>query len=86
MVREPCPNPKIIKNLCTFACSDPSVTPAINLNVTLANDDPVSPSVGGSFESSGTCLERDNTLHCDQYNGILTLAWQRKVIAPGVGC
>ena len=40
ITREPCPNAKIIKNLCSFACSDPSVTPAVNISLTLASDEP----------------------------------------------
>ena len=40
MVRDPCPNPKIIKNLCAFACSDPAVTPNVNLNVAVTTEEP----------------------------------------------
>ena len=90
MVREPCPNSKIIKNLCTFACSDPAVTPAINLSLTVASDEPpLSPTPGGQSESNytsfpaggmNTTVERGNTVQCDQYNGILMLVQQQKVL------
>lgn len=87
--REPCPNAKIVRNLCSFVCGDPAVTPSINLYVTLSIDDaPPSPSMAGmttpapSF-SSGTGaslgLEQENTMYCDQYNGIYTLLQHQKV-------
>ena len=88
MTREPCPNPKIVKNLCTFACSDPSATPSVNLNMTLSTDEaPASPvSVGApssplaSQGGPGPLVnDREHTVHCDQYNGILTLVQQHKV-------
>ncbi|KAL9957258.1 hypothetical protein ACROYT_G038872 [Oculina patagonica] len=89
MTREPCPNAKIIKNLCTFACSDPAVTPAVNLSLSVASDDhpPLSPSPAGQSESNctsfpvggtSTAVERGNTVQCDQYNGILLLVQQQK--------
>jgi len=90
MQRDPCPNPKIIKNLCTFACSDPAVTPAINLSVAVTTDEPPpSPTPGGQSESNctsfpagtTTAMERGNTLQCDQYSGILLLVQQQKVFA-----
>ncbi|XP_064635758.1 TATA-binding protein-associated factor 172-like [Lineus longissimus] len=28
--RTPCPNAKVVKNLCSFLCSDPSTTPVVN--------------------------------------------------------
>ncbi|XP_068672856.1 TATA-binding protein-associated factor 172-like [Montipora foliosa] len=88
MARDPCPNPKIIKNLCTFACSDLTVTPAVNLNIAVTSEEPpLSPSPGGcqvesncnSFPSTAsTTIERSNTIECDQYNGILLLVQQQK--------
>ena len=91
MPREPCPNAKIIRNLCTFACSDPAVTPAVNLSLSVASDDlpPLSPTHAGQSESNctsfpaggtTTTLERGNTVQCDQYNGILSLVQQQKVL------
>lgn len=91
MPREPCPNAKIIKNLCTFACSDPAVTPAVNLSLSVTSDDlpPLSPMPAGQSESNctsfpaggaTTTLERVNTVQCDQYNGILSLVQQQKVL------
>lgn len=90
MTREPCPNPKIIKNLCTFACSDPAVTPAVTLSLSVTSDDhpPLSPTPTGQSESNctsfaaggtSTAVERGNTVQCDQYNGILLLVQQQKV-------
>ena len=89
MERDPCPNPKIIKNLCSFVCSDPAVTPSVNLSVSAATEEaPASPSPRGQTESncnlfSGamtTAMERGNTVQCDQYNGILLLVQQQKVL------
>lgn len=37
--RNPCPNPKIISNLCTFLCSDPEFTPRINNESSSNNSD-----------------------------------------------
>lgn len=88
MSREPCPNSKIVKNLCTFACSDPSTTPAINLNMTLSTDEaPASPVSAGApscplASQTGQGVsgnDKERTIHCDQYNGILTLVQQHKV-------
>lgn len=90
MTREPCPNAKIIKNLCTFACSDPAITPAVNLSLSVASDDhpPLSPSPADQSESNctsfpvggtSTAVERGNTVQCDPYNGILLLVQQQKV-------
>ena len=89
MERDPCPNPKIIKNLCSFVCSDPAVTPSVNLSVSAATEEATaSPSPRGQTESncnlfSGamtTAMERGNTVQCDQYNGILLLVQQQKVL------
>ena len=89
MERDPCPNPKIIKNLCSFVCSDPAVTPSVNLSVSAATEEaPASPSPRGQTESncnlfSGamtTAMERGNTVQCDQYSGILLLVQQQKVL------
>lgn len=90
MTREPCPNAKIIKNLCTFVCSDPATTPAVNLSLSVASDDhpPLSPSPADQSESNctsfpaggtSTAVERGNTMQCDPYNGILLLVQQQKV-------
>ncbi|XP_048575409.1 TATA-binding protein-associated factor 172 isoform X2 [Nematostella vectensis] len=82
--REPCPNPKIIKNLCSFACSDPTVTPTINLNISVVTDDaPPSPAVTGPAPSFNLS-DRDNVVQCDQYNGILTLVQQHKSAAAAI--
>lgn len=85
MTRSPCPNPKIVKNLCSFACCDPSVTPSINLSLSVDTDEPpASPSVSSaapSFNNSSIMNEKNHVLQCDQYNGILTLVQQHKVCA-----
>ena len=90
ITREPCPNAKIIKNLCSFACSDPSVTPAVNISLTVASDEPpLSPIPEGqsesncnsvSFGGTNASMERGYSLQCDQYNGILSLVQQQKVL------
>ncbi|XP_031555940.1 TATA-binding protein-associated factor 172-like [Actinia tenebrosa] len=90
MPRAPCPNPKIIKNICSFACCDPSVTPTVNLILSIdAEEAPPSPSVSGatpSFNNSTGLNVNDKgpVLHCDQYNGILTLVQQHKNAAAAV--
>ena len=96
MVRDPCPNPKIIKNLCNFACSDPAVTPAVNLSVAVTTEEPPPSPTPGEGQSEANCnsfpggtstvVERGNTVQCDQYSGILLLVQQQKVLSviPGV--
>ena len=89
IVRDPCPNPKIVKNLCNFACSDPAVTPAVNLSVAVTTEEPPpSPTSESHSESNcssfpgvtSTTVERGNTVQCDQYSGILLLVQQQKVL------
>ena len=90
ITREPCPNAKIIKNLCSFACSDPSVTPAVNITLTVASDEPpLSPIPEGqsqsncnsvSFGGANASMEQWYSLQCDQYSGILSLVQQQKVL------
>lgn len=85
MPRTPCPNPKIIKNICSFACCDPSVTPTVNLILSIdADEAPPSPSVSGAAPSFNNSVglnvnDKGPVLQCDQYNGILTLVQQHKV-------
>ncbi|CAH3196884.1 unnamed protein product [Porites evermanni] len=67
MERDPCPNPKIIKNLCSFVCSDPAVTPSVNLSVSAATEEaPISPSPRGQAESN-----------CNLFSGAMTTAMER---------
>ncbi|KAG8325858.1 hypothetical protein J6590_056562 [Homalodisca vitripennis] len=72
--RTPCPNSKIITNLCTLLRSDPEFTPRI---VDLENS-----SVGSSdsgVESSCSSRTTTPTLNNDKYSGVLTLQNQQKV-------
>uniref|UniRef100_A0A3P9N4Y9 B-TFIID TATA-box binding protein associated factor 1 n=1 Tax=Poecilia reticulata TaxID=8081 RepID=A0A3P9N4Y9_POERE len=62
-VRSPCPNPKIIKNLCASACMDPSATPSSACPVPTAQE-----------QAKGGGLERDGMHHIvNKTQGIITL-------------
>ncbi|XP_032409207.1 TATA-binding protein-associated factor 172 [Xiphophorus hellerii] len=62
-VRSPCPNPKIIKNLCASACMDPSATPSSACPVPTAQE-----------QAKGGGLERDGMHHMvNKTQGIITL-------------
>ncbi|KAK5853581.1 hypothetical protein PBY51_014723 [Eleginops maclovinus] len=62
-VRSPCPNPKIIKNLCASACVDSAVTPSSAC--------PVPPTLDST---KGSVLEKDCTHHMvNKTRGIITL-------------
>uniref|UniRef100_A0A673C4N7 BTAF1 RNA polymerase II, B-TFIID transcription factor-associated n=1 Tax=Sphaeramia orbicularis TaxID=375764 RepID=A0A673C4N7_9TELE len=61
--RSPCPNPKIIKNLCASACVDSSATPSSAC--------PVPPT---QENAKGTSLEKDGMHHMvNKTRGIITL-------------
>ncbi|KAM9726612.1 TATA-binding protein-associated factor 172 [Menidia menidia] len=61
--RSPCPNPKIIKNLCASACVDSAATPSSGCPVPPTQDD-----------SKGGGLEKDGTHHVvNKTRGIITL-------------
>ncbi|KAF7221295.1 TATA-binding protein-associated factor 172 [Nothobranchius furzeri] len=66
--RSPCPNPKIIKNLCASACVDPAVTPSSSC--------PVPPP---QENIKGGVLEKDGVHHIvDKSQGIITLYRHQK--------
>ncbi|XP_061600766.1 TATA-binding protein-associated factor 172 isoform X3 [Cololabis saira] len=61
--RSPCPNPKIIKNLCSSACVDSAVTPSSACPVPPTHDD-----------VKGCGMERDGMHHMvNKTRGIITL-------------
>ncbi|XP_061645267.1 TATA-binding protein-associated factor 172 isoform X2 [Phyllopteryx taeniolatus] len=61
--RSPCPNPKIIKNLCASVCADSSVTPSSACPVPLSQDN-----------SKGSGLDKDCLHHMvNKTRGIMTL-------------
>ncbi|XP_013387250.1 TATA-binding protein-associated factor 172-like [Lingula anatina] len=62
ITRNPCPNGKVVKNLCVWVCSDPTFTPGISQPVMAKYvPDP-----------------NDKTVPCDMYSGIVTLTKQQK--------
>ncbi|KAM9847490.1 TATA-binding protein-associated factor 172 [Aulostomus maculatus] len=66
--RSPCPNPKIIKNLCASACVDSSVTPSSACPVPLTQD-----------SAKGSGLEKDGMHHMvNKTRGIITLYRHQK--------
>uniref|UniRef100_A0A4W6D9J5 B-TFIID TATA-box binding protein associated factor 1 n=1 Tax=Lates calcarifer TaxID=8187 RepID=A0A4W6D9J5_LATCA len=68
--RSPCPNPKIIKNLCASACVDSSVTPSSAC--------PVPPTQENAKSTSGG-LEKDGMHHMvNKTRGIITLYRHQK--------
>ena len=72
-----------MKNLCSFTCNDPSVTPAVNVSLTVASDEPPLSQIPEgqsesncnlvSFGGTNAFMEWGNSLQCDPYNGILSL-------------
>nr|XP_054762418.1 TATA-binding protein-associated factor 172-like [Lytechinus pictus] len=89
--RQPCPNPKIIKNLCTSLCSDPSITPPASQPLRSSTNDPPlntlavpMPGPGGSRSSSpltvggGEGSSSQTIVPCDKLHGVLTLSKQQQ--------
>ena len=64
--RDPCPNTKVVRNLCTLLCCDASYTPRVEPEVTVDT-------------SNETKALSDQIPTCDAFNGILLLAAQNKV-------
>uniref|UniRef100_A0A8C5E6B9 BTAF1 RNA polymerase II, B-TFIID transcription factor-associated n=1 Tax=Gouania willdenowi TaxID=441366 RepID=A0A8C5E6B9_GOUWI len=60
--RSPCPNPKIIKNLCASACVDSEVTPSSACPVPLTQEN-----------TKGAGVEKDGLQHVNKSQGIITL-------------
>ncbi|XP_070579939.1 TATA-binding protein-associated factor 172-like [Ptychodera flava] len=76
--RVPCPNPKVIRNLCGSLCSDSSHTPNVTQPVPSLNlQEP-----GGSSNSNGsrpsTPVTAPISWQCDKSRGILTLVKQQQ--------
>ncbi|KAG1688012.1 TATA-binding protein-associated factor 172 [Nymphon striatum] len=68
LTRNPCPNPKIIKNLSTFLCSDEATTPRINFSVNPPQDNNTKESAG-----NGPVTPLSLYTDCDNCDSILTL-------------
>ncbi|MGH0116970.1 UNVERIFIED_CONTAM: hypothetical protein FKN15_026664, partial [Acipenser sinensis] len=68
--RTPCPNPKILKNLCSSVCVDPLVTPTAGCPV---------PAPISQENSKGVNSEKDGTHHTvNKTKGIITLYRHQK--------
>lgn len=83
--RTPCPNSKIIKNLCSIACSDPLHTPTVRPDLT---SDLPSPSVApkslsgkGVLTPTSPATEEPPRMEFWNWNvGIITLVRQQKQV------
>nr|XP_033799589.1 TATA-binding protein-associated factor 172 isoform X2 [Geotrypetes seraphini] len=65
ILRTPCPNPKIIKNICSSLCVDPHLTPLVTCPA---------PALSSQENSKGLNFERDGMHHTvTKYRGIITL-------------
>lgn len=63
--RTPCPNPKILKNLCSSVCVDSNITPAVSCPA---------PVINHTDNSKGSNSEKDGTCHTvTKHRGIITL-------------
>ncbi|XP_040342843.1 TATA-binding protein-associated factor 172 [Herpailurus yagouaroundi] len=68
--RTPCPNSKIIKNLCSSLCVDPYLTPCVTCPV---------PTQSGQDNSKGSNSEKDGMHHTvTKHRGIITLYRHQK--------
>ncbi|KAB0406436.1 hypothetical protein E2I00_011546, partial [Balaenoptera physalus] len=68
--RTPCPNSKIIKNLCSSLCVDPYLTPSVTCPV---------PTQSGQENSKGSNSEKDGMHHTvTKHRGIITLYRHQK--------
>ncbi|KAM7073998.1 TATA-binding protein-associated factor 172 isoform 1-T1 [Molossus nigricans] len=68
--RTPCPNSKIIKNLCSSLCVDPYLTPSVTCPV---------PTQSGQENSKGSSSEKDGMHHTvTKHRGIITLYRHQK--------
>ena len=66
--REPCPNAKVVKNLCTCLCADPSFTPVI-----------ADTAIGGVDPMNQPKALSDQEAICDRHCGIISLNAQNQV-------
>ncbi|KAM5142212.1 TATA-binding protein-associated factor 172 [Mantella aurantiaca] len=63
--RTPCPNPKILKNLCSSVCVDSNITPALSVPAPVTNN---------TDHSKGLNSEKDGPCHTvTKHRGIITL-------------
>ncbi|XP_018414179.1 PREDICTED: TATA-binding protein-associated factor 172 [Nanorana parkeri] len=63
--RTPCPNPKILKNLCSSVCVDSNITPSVSCPA---------PVINNTDHSKGLNSEKDGTCHTvTKHRGIITL-------------
>ncbi|XP_071987194.1 TATA-binding protein-associated factor 172 isoform X2 [Engystomops pustulosus] len=63
--RTPCPNPKILKNLCSSVCVDSSITPSVSCPV---------PAFNNTDHPKGPNSEKDGVCHTvTKHRGIITL-------------
>ncbi|XP_072281164.1 TATA-binding protein-associated factor 172 isoform X2 [Pyxicephalus adspersus] len=63
--RTPCPNPKILKNLCSSVCVDSNITPSISCPA---------PVINNTENSKGSNSEKEGTCHTvTKHRGIITL-------------
>ncbi|XP_054284779.1 TATA-binding protein-associated factor 172-like [Macrosteles quadrilineatus] len=69
--RTPCPNTKIITNLCILLRSDPEFTPRVGEPESITGAD-------SGVESSSSSRTNTPTVNSDKFNGILTLQNQQK--------
>ncbi|EDM13191.1 similar to TBP-associated factor 172 (TAF-172) (TAF(II)170) (predicted) [Rattus norvegicus] len=68
--RTPCPNSKVIKNLCSSLCVDPYLTPCVTCPV---------PTQSGQENSKGSNSEKDGMHHTvTKHRGIITLYRHQK--------
>lgn len=72
--RSPCPNGKIIKNLCSFVCNDTNQTPPVRLDGLLSNSNSPVPTEDGMASSNN----KSDVSTCGTSLGILTLHRKQK--------
>ncbi|KAG8435264.1 hypothetical protein GDO86_013278 [Hymenochirus boettgeri] len=65
MLRTPCPNPKIVKNLCSSLCIDPNITPSVVCPA---------PTLNNMENAKGANTDKDGMYHVvTKHRGIITL-------------
>lgn len=95
--RQPCPNPKIVKNLCGSLCLDPYLTPSVSQPLRSSTSNEASSSTlavpslgpGGSSRSSSPLTVGGSTeggisqsiIPCDKLHGVLSLSKQQQQAA-----
>lgn len=74
LVRNPNPSDKVVKNLCTFLCSDPTTTPSVDLSFQKDSDDPNSEVSCNQYSGILTLTNQQKTPEKNKY-------WQHSVNA-----